>query len=69
MTLQKTALDAQRVYWANTSLGTVVSVLKEGGPLTTVASGLTGPTGVALDDTFVYFTDWLRHTVSRAPKP
>src|SRR5439155_8332085 len=64
---QQLAVDDHSVYWA--SLGTVIDdpkfasdgkierVEKDGTGRTTLASGLSGPTSVAVDDAFVYFAE------------
>jgi hypothetical protein len=55
------AVDATSVYWArhgdSACQGTVVKVPVGGGILTTLASGLASPYGVAVDGTSVYLTD------------
>jgi hypothetical protein len=61
------ALDATRVYWTNTSAGTVVSLNKDGSDKVEVASGQVSPKAIAVDDTNVYWTT-APGTVMRCPK-
>ncbi len=50
------ALDATRVFWSDTGTGTISSVAKTGGAVTTLAQNQVSPASVALDDTFVYWS-------------
>jgi len=54
------ALDATSVYWANysydgTYTGTIMKVSIAGGSSVTLATGLVGASGIAVDDSAVYF--------------
>jgi hypothetical protein len=53
------AVDATYVYWADVGSGNVWRVPKCGGPATTVATGLTSPNQIALDDKNLYVTTGL----------
>ncbi|MFO0673520.1 MAG: hypothetical protein U0235_28540 [Polyangiaceae bacterium] len=48
--------------------GTVVKVPLLGGSATTIAAGLAGPSGIAIDATHVYWTEAGSGTIKRAPK-
>jgi hypothetical protein len=50
------ALDATNVYWADAGDGTVRKVPIGGGAVKVLASGLSGPTNLAVDATTVYVT-------------
>jgi hypothetical protein len=52
------ALDDERVYFADTGGGHVYSIVKDGdGQLTTVSANQGAPLGVAVDETYAYWTN------------
>src|SRR5665811_85041 len=55
------AIDDTNVYWTDEGgaayTGSVLSVPKSGGAITTLASGQTGPLGIAVTGTDVYWSD------------
>jgi sugar lactone lactonase YvrE len=51
-------VGAQDLYWVNREGGSVRRVARGGGTPTTLASGLDHPNGIALDASFVYFSEW-----------
>jgi streptogramin lyase len=62
-------VDATGVYWTNQGSGTVVKMPRGGGALTTLASGQSGPSGIAVDSTSVFWTNYYSGTVMRlSPK-
>jgi hypothetical protein len=68
------AVDATNVYWTNEGTaannydGAVMTVLKAGGPLVTLASGLVEPGALAVDATSVYWTSETCGTVMKIAK-
>ena len=64
------AVDANSTYWVTQGAGTVMKCQKTGCALspTMLASGLTNPQGVAVDDTWVYFTEPSANAVKKVPK-
>jgi hypothetical protein len=64
------AVDAHAIYWAvctGLSDSGVVALTRGTTALTTLATGARCPLGVALDDTFVYWTDYAVGTVNKTP--
>jgi hypothetical protein len=62
-------VDATWVYWTNQGSGTVVKVPRGGGTLTTLVSGQSGASGIAVDSTSVFWTNEYSGTVmSLSPK-
>ena len=64
------AIDVDSTYWVTQGAGTVMKCQKTGcaqSP-TMLASGLTNPQGVAVDDTWVYFTEPSANAVKKVPK-
>ncbi len=51
------AQDKSRLYWTDYDAGAVRSISKQGGAPLTLASGLDGPTALAVRDGTVFFTD------------
>ena len=64
------AIDANSTYWVTQTAGTVMKCQKTGCAQipTVLASGLTNPKGVAVDDTWVYFTEPNANAVKKVPK-
>jgi hypothetical protein len=62
------AIDATTVYWTTFGDGTVKAVGKDGSNLRIIASGLTTPAAVAVDDVAVYFTDQFGGRVLKVAK-
>jgi hypothetical protein len=62
------AVDGTRVYWTDTSGGTVNSIPLAGGNVTTIATGQAKPLRIAVDDTQVYWSNNLGGAVMHAPK-
>ncbi len=68
------AVDGAYVYWTDQGAlgtaneGTVKKVSVTGGNPITIASGLTSPLGIAVDDQLVYWTSSSAGTVEAAPK-
>ncbi len=60
--------DGTNLYWTDTGAEAVESATLAGASQTSIVTGRQGLTGLAVDDTFVYFTDALQNTVSRVPK-
>jgi hypothetical protein len=54
------AIDGQNVYWlegeGTIQQGAVAALPKTGGRVVVLASGLSDPTAIAVDDTGIYFT-------------
>jgi hypothetical protein len=61
-------VDDINVYWTDRGSGSVKSVPKKGGAITTIAQGQAGPLGIGLDDTYVYWSNNLGAAIVRAPK-
>lgn len=60
--------DGVNVYWSDTTAGTISYVSVNGGPVTTLASGLSSPVGVANSASNVYWTDSVAGTINYVPK-
>jgi hypothetical protein len=50
-------VDDVNVYWPEFEAGKVLMVPRSGGRVTTLASGRNGPRSVAVDSSYVYWTD------------
>jgi hypothetical protein len=69
--VRRLALDGANVYWTTATVagaGRVATVAKTGGSPHDLASGLSEPAGIAVDDSGVYFTDKAAGIVYRVPK-
>lgn len=62
------AVDANNVYWSDTTDNTIRAIPKSGGTVVTLAKQQAYPLRVALDDTYVYWANNGGSTVMRAPK-
>lgn len=62
------AVDATRVYWTDTTAGTVSSAPLAGGSVTVLATGQAKPLRLAVDDTQVYWSNNLGGAIMHAPK-
>ena len=62
------ASDGTNIYWTDTGDQAVESATLAGASQTFIVTGRPGLTGLAVDDSFIYFTDALQNTVSRVPK-
>ena len=67
VTVTKLAVDDSGVYWTDGSAN-VQSVGLTGGTVVTLASSQAQPSGIALDDTYVYWSNTLGGAIMRAPK-
>jgi sugar lactone lactonase YvrE len=56
--LGRIALDSSSIYWTATNDGTVMKASLDGGPPTTLALAQSYPTGIAVDATNVYWTNY-----------
>jgi hypothetical protein len=61
-------LDAQYVYWTDTTNNTVMRVAKTGGAPQLIAGSQYKPMHVVVDDTNAYWTNFLGRAVMKAPK-
>lgn len=72
-TPQQIAMDATNIYWTEVAYpltitgGSVKSMPIAGGAVTTLATGLNGPFGIAVDATSVYFTEEGSGNVKKVP--
>ena len=66
--IQALALDANHVYWTDSSAGTVNVVAKTGGAVHMLAQGQAKPMGLAVDDAYVYWSNNLGGAIMRAAK-
>lgn len=62
------AVDAQNVYWSDTSDNAIRAIPRGGGPVVTLASAQADPARIALDSTYVYWSNSTGGTIFRAPK-
>ena len=62
------AVDGTRVYWTDTTSGTVNSMPLAGGSVTPIATGQAKPLRIAVDDAQVYWSNNLGGAVMHAPK-
>src|SRR5207302_1199439 len=58
-------VDAARVYWANSSTGTVMKVPVDGGPAAMLSTGQGSCRAIAVDATSVYWTSYSNGTVMK----
>jgi hypothetical protein len=61
------ATSSTRVYWTDTAAGAVKSATLTGTGIATLVTGHPGIGGLAVDSSFVYYTDVLEKSVSRIP--
>jgi hypothetical protein len=68
-------VDGEWLYFAErsprssmTPIGEIVRVSRTGGQRKVVVSGVESPVRIAIDDRYVYWTEWYRGTLNRAPK-
>jgi hypothetical protein len=66
-TPRRVLVDTTNVYWTDSDDGTIMKTAKTGVSPPTSLGTTTSPSGLAIDDTYVYFSSTTDSSISRAP--